>query len=238
MTRALVLALTLLFGLSTFSTTLAASPSPSIAGNPSPQAVIDWATPQIDGFYRTLFVLQGLPYHSPKVSIVDPTAVTHTGCGTSTGEGQAFYCSVDEQIVIGTDVLDWTAETDDFTPAYVLAHEWAHHAQKLSGTDSTYAPRPGEWDEVYTIENELRADCMAGAWLGNVDSRGYLNDSDIAGFLMMASLIGDSGSRIGGSHGFGKERLRAVFIGYEEGVLGCMAITPLDRGHNETPAFP
>lgn len=235
MKRALILALTLLLGLSTFSTTLATGSTPStVAGTMTPQAVIDWSIPQIDGFYRTLFILQGLPYRSPTVNIVDPKDTIHTACGTFVGKGLAYYCPVDEQIVIGTDVLDWVATTDDFTPAYVLAHEWAHHAQTLSGTGTTYTPAPGDWDEIYTIENELRADCMSGVWLGNVDSRGYLNDSDITGFLMMASLVGDSNFIRGSSHGSGAERLRAVFIGYEEGMMACMAITPLVRGATGT----
>ncbi len=194
------------------------------------RAVIAWAAPQIDGYYRTLFALMGQEYHPPKMTIADPAQKVSTGCGIATGEMMAFYCPADEQIVIGTDVLAWTAGLDDFAPTYVLSHEWAHHAQKLSGTDSVYVPKDGDWNQVYTVENELRADCMAGSWMQNVAHRGYLDATDMSAVLLLASQIGDTGlfGRTT-SHGLGVERLRAVLTGYEHGVIACMAITPMPR---------
>jgi hypothetical protein len=47
--------------------------------------------------------------------------------------------------------------------------------------------------------------------------------------LEMASEVGDSNYVRTSSHGSGVERLRAVFVGYEEGIVACMTITPLPR---------
>lgn len=205
----------------------AAAPPPTL----DPMRVIEWATPQLDAFYRTLFILQGQEYRSPRVSIVDPAARTATGCGVATGKYLAFYCPADEQIVIGTDIIAELAADDEFLPAYVLAHEWAHHAQRLSGTAPVITANDGDWNQVYTIENELRADCLSGVWMRNVAERDLLDATDVSAVLVKASEIGGGGlyGRRHG-HGDGVERLRAVFFGYEEGIMACMAITPLERG--------
>jgi predicted metalloprotease len=230
MRRLALIALTVLsFGLSSLSPAAASRTAPVITPT-SQDDVIAWSSQQLDGYYKTLFALQGQEYRSPKVSILEEGKTLSTACGKASGAMQAFYCPADAQIVIGRDVLDWTSEKDDFVPAYVLAHEWAHHAQTLSGTDSTSVPIDGDWDQVYTIENELRADCMAGAWMGNIAHRGYINLTDFAAVLDMANEVGDEGLYgRGNSHGTNGERLRAVLTGYEEGIIACSAITPLPR---------
>jgi uncharacterized protein len=227
---ALTLLTALTLGLSSVLPAVA-SPQPEITPA-SEDAVIAWATTQIDSYYRTFFALQGQEYHAPEVIILEEGETAYTGCGAASGMMLAFYCPASEQIVIGRDVLDWVSETDDFVPAYVLSHEWAHHAQQLSGTGPTSSPKDGDWNQVYTIENELRADCMAGAWMGNVAHRGLLDATDMSGVLILASQIGGSLFGRENSHGDGIERLRAVFIGYEEGMVACMAITPLSRGND------
>jgi predicted metalloprotease len=196
----------------------------------SSKGVMTWSTAQLDGYYRTLFALQGQAYTPPVVTILPAGETVHTACGSGGGESLAFYCSGDEQIVISEELVEALYEEDDFLPAYVLSHEWAHHAQHLSGTVPSHNPQEGDWDLVYTIENELRADCMSGVWMRSVAERGYLNATDMSAVLLKASEVGDSGIfGRGSSHGHGVERLRAVFLGYEEGIMGCMGITPLPR---------
>jgi predicted metalloprotease len=230
MRRLALIALTVLsLGLSSLAPAAASRAVAPITPT-SQDDLIAWSSQQLDGYYKTLFALQGQEYQSPKVSILEEGKSLSTACGKAVGDMQAFYCPADAQIVIGRDVLDWTSQKDDFVPAYVLAHEWAHHAQTLSGTDSTSVPIDGDWDQVYTIENELRADCMAGAWMGNIAHRGYINLTDFAAVLDMANEVGDEGLYgRGASHGTDGERLRAVLTGYEEGLIACSAITPLPR---------
>jgi predicted metalloprotease len=221
--RAFILAAVAAIGLSPI-TGLAASSNP-------PRDALVWAEKQIDGYYRTLFALEGKSdeYVAPTTTFTDGKETVRTACGAFTGPMLAFYCPADQQIVMSTDIIEWAEERDDFVPVYILAHEWAHHVQSLSGTMPVTMPTSGDWDLVYTIENELRADCMAGAWMRNVANRGYLNASDMSGVLATANEIGGGG--LYGrphSHGQGVERLRAVFMGYEEGIMGCMSIAPLD----------
>jgi predicted metalloprotease len=217
-----------------FALLLLVAPAQAAGPGFSPTAdVLSWSQRELDGYYRVLFALQGQEYVAPRVTIVPPQTMVYTACGSGRGTSLAFYCPADQQIVMSAELVDWLAEKDEFLPAYVLSHEWAHHAQRLSGTVPVYLPKDGDWDQVYTIENELRADCMAGAWMGNIASRGYLNATDMSFVLLTASEIGDPGLYgRGASHGEGVERLRAVFTGYEEGIIACAAITPM--GRNQT----
>lgn len=230
MKRLALILLTTLIGLSSLSLpALASAPTPDVSAVREDE-VIRWATTQLDGYYKTLFALQGQDYYAPDVTIVETGEQIITGCGGGPAVMAAFYCAADEQIVISRDILDRVSSVDDFNPAYVLSHEWAHHVQRLSGTSPQPLPQDGDWNQVYTIENELRADCMAGAWMANLTSRDLLDASDFPGVLMMAGQIGDEGTfGRGRSHGTNTERIRAVFTGYEQGIVGCAAITPLPR---------
>jgi predicted metalloprotease len=222
--KALITLCVALIGLSTLSGAATAAPKMTA------ELALEWAEPQLDGFYQTMFALQGQEYHAPKVTYHDPEDTVYTGCGTYTGLGLAFYCPADEQIIIGTDLIEKYGTKDEFIPVYILAHEWAHHAQNLSGTAPEYDPAEGDWNQVFNIENELRADCMSGVWMRNVAERGYLDATDMSHVLVTASEIGGFGMYgRGASHGLGVERLRALFLGYEDGMMACMAITPMER---------
>jgi predicted metalloprotease len=229
MKRALIIALVALIGLSN----AAVAQEPEAPTGPDYGAIgrdtVEFVEPQIDAYYQTLFALEGQDYRSPRVLYPAVDEKVFTACGTYSGLGRAFYCPADETIVIGEDILEWMAEEDDFLPAYVLSHEWAHHVQTLSGTRTSPMPKEGDWDQVYVLENELRADCMSGAWMRSLANRGYLNATDMSAVLEMASEVGDSNYVRTSSHGSGVERLRAVFVGYEEGIVACMTITPLPR---------
>lgn len=225
--KSLILAIVLTLGLTL--------PAAGQAVSPPQMDVVAWSAGQLDGHYRTLFALEGriAEYRTPRLTVAEADQIVSTGCGRHRGDMMAFYCPVDQHIVVSAVLMEQLANEDDFLPAYVIAHEWAHHIQNLSGTvPRTYGTAPdGDWDVVYTIENELRADCMAGAWMGNVAARGFLNATDMPAVLLKASQIGgDSLYGRNGSHGTGAERLRAVFLGYERGMIGCMSITPLPRG--------
>ncbi len=233
MPRALSLIITALIGLSITAVPANASKEREVT-TASQDRVIEWSTQQLDGYYKTLFALTGQEYRTPRVTILELGDTVYTGCGPATGEGLAFYCPASEEIVIGRDIVDMTSNRDDFVPAYVLSHEWAHHAQLLSGSRVPYLPYDGDWNQVYTLENELRADCMSGTWMASLSNRELLDDSDFPAVLAMAGDIGDDApyGRVN-SHGTDAERLQAIFVGYEDGLIACTTITPFPRGEIE-----
>lgn len=229
--------------------TLIATLLPSLAtASPSAQAVqiegMEYAQASISAYYHDVFSIEGLPYHDPHV--VFPTKekpYSNDVCtgGTPVYEGfWAFYCPVDETIVLEGPVLAGWAEQDTFIPMFVMAHEWGHHIQKLEGIDTPAVMcsvficeqddiDPGDWDIVYSIELEQMADCLGGSWMAYLEGEGILNDSDVANLVYFMAQTLDGGiSTAPQSHGDAAQRINATLRGYHHGFFGCMTLNPLD----------
>jgi predicted metalloprotease len=150
-------------------------------------------------------VAPGLPYWTPgQVYVYAPT---YTACGVNVAPGMGpFYCG-------GTIFLDmpllariWQDDTNDFAVAIVVAHEWAHHIQLLTGVS---LPR---------VAYELQADCLAGYWAGYEHYMGRLDPGDLEEAVTMSWVAGDQGGDI--SHGTGEQRVAAFLRGFQsEGDL-------------------
>jgi Putative neutral zinc metallopeptidase len=72
----------------------------------------------------------------------------------------------------------------DFALAYVVAHEWAHHLQKVL---DLLRDR-----ELRAIKIELQADCLAGYWAYSTWARQLLDPGDIREAVTLARLVGDA----------------------------------------------
>ena len=168
------------------------------------------------------------------------TGQVSTGCGTATSAVGPFYCPEDSNVYIDLgffDVLEGQlgAEGGPLAEAYVLAHEYGHHVQNLTGVlgraqqDPTGAQGAG-------VRTELQADCYAGVWahyasITKQESTGVpflepLSDKDIADALSAASSVGDdriqkqATGRINPeqwTHGSSAERQKWFTVGYQTG---------------------
>lgn len=191
----------------------------------------------INAYYDDLFTLTGVDYHKPTFLYLDVDDTYVGECGTALNtdqiDGIAFYCPLDETIVMEK---DWMRQLelglDEFMPMFILAHEYAHHAQHLAGIDREMIPQDGDDNEAYSIEIELMADCLAGSWAAHLKSVNNLDRSDMAAVFLMMPEFGDkySTATSGGAHGTSLQRAMAALTGYESGALGCMAMHPLPRG--------
>jgi hypothetical protein len=100
----------------------------------------------------------------------------------------------------------------DFALAYVVAHEWAHHAQKVLNLLQDR--------ELRAVKIELQADCLAGYWAHSVWARELLDADDIRQAVALARLYGDApGSPKNNprAHGTADERERWFSRGYVNG---------------------
>jgi uncharacterized protein len=130
------------------------------------------------------------------------TGSINTACGNATSAVGPFYCSADTGVYLDLGFFDELesklgAEGGDAAEAYVLAHEFGHHIQNITGTmrqvqsqgQQTGPKSPG-------VRLELQADCYAGVWFHHADreQNGPIADvttRDLDLALDAAAAVGD-----------------------------------------------
>lgn len=178
----------------------------------------------LDNYYRTVFQSSRSTYESPKVVVVGPGQAASTACGPAQPGFWAFYCPPDGTVYLDKQFLgDLNQRYGDFSVAFVIGHEWAHHIQTLLGIDR--AERSPQVNEVFSIELELLADCMAGTWARDMDTRHLLDTQDLSeATAFIFERIGDPDGIDEfdpQAHGSADQRLSAFSDGYDGGFTGC-----------------
>lgn len=171
----------------------------------------------------------GVRFEEPFLDLYRDGRVATEGCGSATSAAGPFYCPADMGIYIDTRFYDQLARMSgtrgDFARLYVIAHEYGHHIQNLTGlagqVRSAQRQNPRRSNELQ-VRMELMADCYAGVWAGK--NRSLIERGDMEEGLRAASAIGDdtlmrgSGQRINPenfTHGTSQQRMDALRRGLE-----------------------
>ncbi|MCA9215215.1 MAG: neutral zinc metallopeptidase [Planctomycetales bacterium] len=142
--------------------------------------------------------VQGGGYSPPRLVMF--TGSVQSGCGVAAAQMGPFYCPADQQVYIDPTFFDELKNRHnapgDFANAYVIAHEVAHHVQKLLGFSDQVAHVRQRGDELATnrasVRLELQADYLAGVWAHHAHQEyNILEEGDIAEAMNAANQIGD-----------------------------------------------
>ncbi len=139
--------------------------------------------------------------------------------GARGGFRNAQYCPP-------TDTISWDGywllngmyrRNGEAAAAFLLAHEYGHLVQKRLGIINKFP---------LTIEGELNADCLAGAWLTGVDNRLFrLTNADFDSLIYGVFAVADPRGipwKNPSAHGTARERKDALVIGANRGLRGCL----------------
>lgn len=199
------------------------------------------AADSLDTYWGSELPELGQTYRS--TSIVLFTDQTNTGCGGATSAVGPFYCPSDETIYVDTAFYDelrtrFGASGGPLAEMYVIAHEWGHHIQNVTGI-MTGLDLQATGPASDSVRLELQADCFAGSWVGaaaeirDEDGVAFLEpvtQQQIADALSAASAVGDDRIQESTSgqvtpetwtHGSSEARQKWFLAGYGGGPNAC-----------------
>jgi predicted metalloprotease len=200
----------------------------------------------LDAYWARALPAAGLDVPAGDVppGVVEFQSATDTGCGAASAATGPFYCPPDRSIYLDLTFYDllssqYGAQDGSLAEMYVVAHEYGHHIQQLTGVFDR-ADRSGTGDDSDSVRVELQADCYAGLWAGDaattvdpdtgVTFLEPITREELADALSAAAAVGDdhiqqqSGGGVNPdtwTHGSSEQRQRWFTTGYEQGTVAA-----------------
>ncbi|MDT5040322.1 MAG: uncharacterized protein QOE51_1307 [Actinoplanes sp.] len=167
-------------------------------------------------YWQGQFQSSGLQFR-PISRLIAYEQAGEVDCGAQPlGLNNAAYCSAGDFIAYDVNwAFDSFQQIGDAFLYYLLGHEYAHGIQLRLGIE-----------KQFTIQQELQADCMAGAYIGDSvrDKRLTLQDGDIDELRRGLAEVGDKPGQpwfAEGSHGTARQRTQSFAKGFDGGLQPC-----------------
>ncbi|HEY2240358.1 MAG TPA: neutral zinc metallopeptidase [Streptosporangiaceae bacterium] len=181
--------------------------------------------------WQKIFAKAGSQYQAARLVLF--SSAVQTGCGTESSQVGPFYCPADGTVYLDTLFFKQMEAKygvkGDFSQAYVVAHEFGHHIQNLTGVSTQVAQLSQQYPAQangLSVRAELQADCYAGVWAHSTYTRGLLEPGDLDEALQAAATVGDDFLQKAATgsvqpeqwtHGSSAQRQKWLTIGYDKG---------------------
>lgn len=180
---------------------------------------------ELDIYWAQIFSDWDLEYRSPADMIGVRVEGTPSGCGPIEDLELVFahYCPRDETIYFNPDMRELVIDRFGLAAwEMVMAHEWAHHIQNITGWYVSKSPEL--FGGNYSIEHELQADCLSGTFMQDGIVRGIFDSRALREMDTMIDRFGDSSGTAWDdvtAHGTSDQRRESLHTGVDDGLRGC-----------------
>jgi len=144
-----------------------------------------------DAWKQILPAQSRVQFQAPKLVLF--TDQIASACGYASSASGPFYCPGDRKLYLDFAFFDELQREfkapGDFAQAYVIAHEYGHHIQNLTGMMDK-VQSAGENNRL-SVALELQADCYAGLWANFAAKQGRVEAGDAEEAIRAAAAVGD-----------------------------------------------
>jgi predicted metalloprotease len=173
------------------------------------QTAADAIAADVDAWWSAELAARGLPYTSPRLELVTEPG-TEFCAFIDVYDAPAGYCSTNQTIFVSTGIV---SPDNVLALLPLISHEWGHHVQNLTDTGA-YTP----------LEQELQADCFAGAFIAFAAESDWISPVVAAMALQLTQSAGDvwwEGTFDEAIHGTKADRAIAFMAGQTGGLETC-----------------
>jgi predicted metalloprotease len=207
-----------------------------------PDCLLTKAFNETDEVWEAEFARLGQTYTAPRLVFFSNSV--NTACGPASTAVGPFYCPGDQRIYFDlgfADQLNKLGVKGDYANVYIMAHEFGHHLQNITGIEKQVRAQQAQDSRnanALSVQMELQADCFAGVWGRMANDRGNLTitQAELADAQNAAAAVGDdriqagAGQRVNPeswTHGSAQQRQQWYLVGYNSGDINrCSTFTP------------
>lgn len=199
-----------------------------------PDCLLTKAYNEADEVWQAEFARLGESYAAPRLAFFSDSVTT--ACGPATTAVGPFYCPGDQRIYFDlafADQLNQLGVKGDYANVYIMAHEFGHHLQNITGIEKQVRALQSQNSDdtnALSVKMELQADCFAGVWGRMANDRGNLTitRAELADAQNAAAAVGDdriqsgAGQRVNPeswTHGSAQQRQQWYLTGYNSGDI-------------------